>query len=161
MSLFRRHRTCLHRQGFSLLGLEARAALASGNWEAFERLTTVRLPLYSVAWGTLKSYEPGWRQWVSFCSLLPRQGSGEARSSLYSPTFFVKDKNKNKHASITFRLTEGPFFLLAFCSSSVFGELFSFSPFRRSLSRALSCYLPQTDRSKAYSSRHRRQYRPP
>ena len=58
-----------HRQGFSLLGLEARAALASGNWEAFERLTTVRLPLYSVAWGTLKSYEPGWRQWVSFCSL--------------------------------------------------------------------------------------------
>ena len=58
-----------HRDGFNLLGLEARAALARDDWAAFERLTTSRLPLYSVAWGTLKSYEPGWRQWVSFCDL--------------------------------------------------------------------------------------------
>ena len=57
------------RDGFGLVGLEARAALERDDWAAFEHLVTEKLPLHSVAWGTLSSYEPGWRQWVSFCMI--------------------------------------------------------------------------------------------
>ena len=84
-----------HRQGFALVGLEARTALAHGDWAAFERLTTVRLPLYSVAWGTLKSYEPGWRQWVSFSVLrnrspfLPVATQADRRDAAHRLLLFV------------------------------------------------------------------------
>lgn len=57
------------KRGFGLVGLEARAAIEQGDWATFEHLVTETLPLHSVAWGTLSSYEPGWRQWVSFCML--------------------------------------------------------------------------------------------
>ena len=75
------------RDGFGLVGLEAKAALERGNWAAFEQLVTEKLPLHSVAWGTLSAYQPGWRQWVSFCILrgfspfLPVETSAEKREA--------------------------------------------------------------------------------
>ena len=57
------------KDGFGIVGLEARAAIERGDWDAFERLVTVKLPMHSVAWGTLNAYQPGWKQWVSFCFL--------------------------------------------------------------------------------------------
>lgn len=112
-----------HRDGFNLLGLEARAAIASGDWAAFERLTTSRLPLYSVAWGTLKSYEPGWRQWVSFCDLrdvspfLQVETTAERRRAAHLLLLFVgicRFQMNERASTIKGKLMAIRFFHLAF-----------------------------------------------
>ena len=39
---------------------------ARGDWAEIERFATCRLPMFSVAWSTLKGYESCWKHWCAF-----------------------------------------------------------------------------------------------
>jgi len=54
------------KKGAAIAALEGRDLFRNGDWSAIERFATVRLPMYSVAWSTLKGYESCWKHWVAF-----------------------------------------------------------------------------------------------
>ncbi|MAV11925.1 MAG: hypothetical protein CL861_00440 [Cyanobium sp. MED843] len=54
------------RRGIALAALEMRSMFDKGDWNAIEEYAVHRLPMYSVAWSTLKGYESAWKHWVSF-----------------------------------------------------------------------------------------------
>ena len=54
------------KKGAAIAALEGRDLFRNGDWSAIERFATVKLPMYSVAWATLKGYESCWKHWVSF-----------------------------------------------------------------------------------------------
>ena len=49
------------KKGAAIAALEGRDLFRKGDWSAIERFATVRLPMYSVAWSTLKGYESCWK----------------------------------------------------------------------------------------------------
>ena len=54
------------KKGAAIAALEGRDLFRNGDWSAIERFATVKLPMYSVAWATLKGYESCWKHWVAF-----------------------------------------------------------------------------------------------
>ena len=52
--------------GIAVASLEMQKLFAQGDWDAIADYATYRLPMYSVAWSTLKGYESSWKHWVSF-----------------------------------------------------------------------------------------------
>ena len=54
------------KKGLAIAALEADDLFAKGNWKKIEKFATCRLPMYSVAWSTLKRYESCWKHWVAF-----------------------------------------------------------------------------------------------
>jgi integrase len=52
--------------GIAVASLEMQKLFAQGDWDAIADYATHRLPMYSVAWSTLKGYESSWKHWVSF-----------------------------------------------------------------------------------------------
>ena len=55
-----------HKNGAAIAALEGRDLFRKDDWSAIERFATVRLPMYSVAWSTLKGYESCWKHRVAF-----------------------------------------------------------------------------------------------
>ena len=54
------------KKGLAIAALEADDLFARGDWNEIEKFATCRLPMYSVAWSTLKGYESSWKHWVAF-----------------------------------------------------------------------------------------------
>ena len=54
------------KRGAAIAALEGTDLFLNGDWNAIEKFATCRLPLYSVAWSTLKGYESSWKHWISF-----------------------------------------------------------------------------------------------
>ena len=54
------------KKGLAIAALEADDLFAKGDWNEIEKFATCRLPMYSVAWSTLKGYESCWKHWVAF-----------------------------------------------------------------------------------------------
>ena len=54
------------KKGPAIAALEADGLFAKGDWNEIEKFATCRLPMYSVAWATLKGYESCWKHWVAF-----------------------------------------------------------------------------------------------
>ena len=52
--------------GLAIATLELDDMFARGDWAEIERFATQRLPMFSVAWTTLKNYESCWKHWVAF-----------------------------------------------------------------------------------------------
>lgn len=52
--------------GIAIATLEMQRLFAMGDWKAIEEYATYRLPMYSLAWSSLKGYESSWKHWVSF-----------------------------------------------------------------------------------------------
>ena len=59
-------RKARRKRGAALARLEGYGAFRSGDWHNIEKFATVRMPIFSVAWSTLKGYESAWKHWVSF-----------------------------------------------------------------------------------------------
>ena len=56
------------KHGIALASLEMQKLFAIGDWNAIEEFATYRLPMFSLAWSSLKGYESSWTHWVSFQS---------------------------------------------------------------------------------------------
>ena len=54
------------KKGLAIAALEADDLFAKGDWNEIEKFATCRLPMYSVAWSTLKGYEGCWKHWIAF-----------------------------------------------------------------------------------------------
>ena len=54
------------KRGAAIAALEGTDLFLNGDWNAIEKFATCKLPLYSVAWSTLKGYESSWKHWISF-----------------------------------------------------------------------------------------------
>ena len=54
------------KRGINLAELEGRSLFDGGDWSAIEAFASFKLPLFSVAWATLKAYDCSWKQWVAF-----------------------------------------------------------------------------------------------
>ena len=54
------------KKGLAIAALEADHFFAKGDWNEIEKFATCRLPMYSVAWSTLKGYESCRKHWVAF-----------------------------------------------------------------------------------------------
>ena len=52
--------------GLAIASLEVDGMFARGDWAEIERFATCRLPMFSVAWSTLKGYESCWKHWCAF-----------------------------------------------------------------------------------------------
>ena len=52
--------------GLAIASLEVDDMFARGDWAGTERFETCRLPMFSVAWSTLKEYESFWKHWCAF-----------------------------------------------------------------------------------------------
>ena len=59
-------RKARRKRGVALARLEGYDAFRSGDWHNIEKFATVRMPMFSVAFNTLKGYESAWKHWVSF-----------------------------------------------------------------------------------------------
>jgi site-specific DNA-cytosine methylase/integrase len=54
------------KMGLAIASLEVDDMFARGDWAEIERFATCRLPMFSVAWSTLKGYESCWKHWCAF-----------------------------------------------------------------------------------------------
>ena len=54
------------KKGLALLPLEGADLFRQCDWKNIEAFASTRMPMFSVAWATLKGYESCWKQWVSF-----------------------------------------------------------------------------------------------
>ena len=54
------------KKGLALLPLEGADLFRKGDWNNIEAFASTRMPMFSVAWATLKGYESCWKHWVSF-----------------------------------------------------------------------------------------------
>ena len=54
------------KKGLTLLPLEGADLFRQGDWNNIEAFASTRMPIFSVAWTTLKGYESCWKHWVSF-----------------------------------------------------------------------------------------------
>ena len=54
------------KKGLALLPLEGADVFRQGDWNNIEAFASTRMPMFSVAWATLKGYESCWKHWVSF-----------------------------------------------------------------------------------------------
>lgn len=53
-------------RGLAIAALEGADLFRKGDWQNIEKFATMKLPMYSVAWSTLKGYESCWKHWISF-----------------------------------------------------------------------------------------------
>ena len=54
------------KKGLALLPLEGADVFRQGGWNNIEAFASTRMPVFSVAWATLKGYESCWKHWMSF-----------------------------------------------------------------------------------------------
>jgi len=54
------------KKGLALLPLEGADVFRKGDWNNIEAFASTRMPIFSVAWATLKGFESCWKHWVSF-----------------------------------------------------------------------------------------------